>query len=454
MDSADAAWLHMDRPTSLMVVNGVLWFDEPLDAERVRDVIGKRLVAPYPRFRQRVVEPRMGVGRPAWEDDPNFDLDRHIHLLSLPAPGDRAALQKLISDLMSMPLDRSRPLWDMYLIDGYERGTALVSRMHHCIADGIALSRVLLSLTDDEPDAGIAPAAPPRSGRGSPLGALTAPLRAGARLAQATVSEGMEVLLHPGPELHELVSRSVADSQALGKLMLTPPDSKSVLRGELTGSQRVAWTDPIALDDVKAIGHATGTTVNDVLVAAVTGALHRYLVGRHGLVKEIRATVPFNLRPLDEPLPAELGNRFGLVYLTLPVGLRSPRRRLEAVHDSMEAIKHSPEGAIAYGVLEALGHAPSAVEQRLLDAFSAQSSAVVTNVPGPRRPVYLAGSPVAGVLAWVPATGSIGLGISIFSYDGGVTIGVRTDSGCVDDPQAILESLAVEFEALARYATG
>ncbi len=448
MNSADAAWLHMDRPTNLMVVNSVLWFEEPMDLERGRDVVRERLVERFPRFRQRIVEPRTGVGLPYWEDDPNFDLDRHLHHLALPAPGDRKALQELVGDLISTPLDRSKPLWDIYTIDGYGWGMAQVTRMHHSIADGIALARVLFSMTDERPDAGIGPPADRPATRGR-LASITRPLTAGAHLAGAAMHEGFDVLTHPASELPELAATTVEDSRALAKLLLTPAERETVLRGALGARQRVSWTDRIALEDVKTIGHATGTTVNDVLVAAMTGALRRYLIDHRSLVDELRAMVPFNLRPLDRPLPRELGNRFGLVYLQLPVGIRGRRRRLEEVHRRMDAIKHSPEGAVSYGILGLIGLTPPQVERRLVDMFASKSTLVLTNVPGPRQPVYFAGTRVAGVIPWVPAGGSIGLGASIFSYDGRVTVGLRADAGLIADPGPIIESFQHELEEMA-----
>jgi len=449
MNSADAAWVHMDRPTNLMVVNSVLWLDEPMDIERGKDVVRERLVERFPRFRQRVVEPRSGVGTPSWEDDPKFDFDRHIHHIALPAPGDKIALQQLVGDLISAPLDRSKPLWDLYVIDGYGAGMALLWRIHHCIADGIALARVLLSMTDAQPDAGIRPADDGKAGRGR-LDPVARPLAMGAHLAEATVHEGFAILNHPRPELRGLLSRTAADASALDKLLLTPPDRETVLRDELSVAQKVTWIERIALEEVKAIGHATDTTVNDVLVAAMTGALRRYLARRHSLVDELRATIPFNLRPLNEPLPRELGNRFGLVYLELPVGLRGPRQRLEEVHRRMDSIKHSPEGAVAYGILGLIGLTPPQVEQRLIDVFSSKSTAVMTNVPGPREPVYFAGTRVAGVVSWVPAAGAISVGISMFSYSGAVTVGLRVDAGLVPDPETIIDAFEHELEILAR----
>ena len=450
MSNADAAWLHMDRPTNLMVVNSLLWFEEPVDADRVREILQSRLVEPFARFRQLVTERRLGIGVPSWEDDPNFDLDRHVHHLAVPAPGDKHALEELVSDLIMSPLDRGKPLWDMYLVDGFGAGMAMVSRIHHCIADGIALSRVLLSLTDRHPDAGIAP---PRDGaeRGL-LGSIVAPVRTGAHVAQAGVHEGVEILTHPTSELPALASRGTADAVTLAKLLLTRSDAKTVLSAKPRVPRRVTWSEAMPLDGIRAIGRATGTTVNDVLTAAITGALRRYLLGRDSLVEEIRAMVPYNLRAAGEPLPRELGNRFGLVYLTLPVGIADPADRLAEVHRRMHAIKHSREGGLSFALLEAVGQTPRQIEQSLLDVFAQKTSAVLTNVAGPSEPVYFAGSKIAGVVPWVPAAGTIGMGISIFSYNGGVTVGLQVDAGLIPDADTIIADYEHEVDALRQLA--
>ena len=437
MNNADAAWLHMDRPTTLMVVNSMLWFEAPVDLGRAKEILRARLVERFPRFSQRIVEPRFGIGVPSWEDDPNFDLDRHVHHIALPPPGDKAALEALVSDLMVTPLNRSKPLWDTYLVDGYAGGMAMVTRIHHCIADGIALSRLLLSLTDAEPDGGIAPA-DGRAVEHGLLESIAAPVRAGMHIAEAGLHEGIEILGSPTSEVTSLAKSGSAEARTLAKLLLTGPDTKTVFSGKLGVARKVTWSERIALEQIKEIGHGTGTTVNDVLVASLTGALHGYLKGRDSVVPEIRAMVPFNLRLLDKPLPRDLGNRFGLVYLTLPVGIVDPMERLMEVHRRMDAIKHSPEGVLSYGILGVLGLTPPQIEQRLLDVFAKKTTAVMTNVPGPREQLYFAGTKLAGVIGWVPAGGTIGMGMSIFSYNGGVTVGFQVDPGLVPDPETIV----------------
>jgi WS/DGAT/MGAT family acyltransferase len=451
MPAADAAWLHMDSPTNPMVVNSLVWFDEPIDWERVKAIYEDRLVSQFPRFRRRVVE-SVG-GRPRFEDDPEFDLEQHMHRRALPAPGDQAALQELVSDLITPPLDPTRPLWHAYLIEGYGEGCALLSRIHHCVADGMALARLMLSLTDAEPDVGFAPPAAESTGSRMPLQSIVRPATAAVstagRVASAAVHESMESLAHPRHLAH-LASIGARDAGTLAKLMASPADSPTMLKGPLHGTRRVAWSTAFPLERIRRAAHRSNAKVNDVLVAAVTGALRAELARHDEAPDEVRAMVPFNLRALDEPLPRDLGNLFALVLLALPVGTEDPGERLREVKMRMDAIKDSHEGPIAYGILSVLGTTPPAVEDRLIGLFSGKASAVVTNVPGPSEPVFLAGSPVRRVLVWAPCSGSIGMTVSIFSYAGDVTVGFMTDIALVPDPQPLVDDFDAELRALCR----
>jgi WS/DGAT/MGAT family acyltransferase len=459
MSSADTAWLHMERPTNLMVINTVLLFDQPVDWERVREIIRERLVGRYPRFRQRVVENRLPLRGPRWDDDPDFALEHQMHHRGLPPPGDRAALQELVSDLMTMPLDRNRPLWHAYMVDGYGPGAAMIIRMHHCIADGVALARVMLSLTDPGPDRRTGQASPaPTAGR-SRIAARCVPLP-GTRIVKRAIGTGATITRHG---LHVATSPSHAarlagaiacDAATAARLLLTPSDPASPLKGDPGISRRVSWSDPVSLGLIKHIAHAHDATVNDVLLAAVTGALRHYLQDRGGPPAEIQAMVPFNLRPLDQPVPRELGNKFGLVFLPLPVGVSGAYRRLVEVHTRMDEVKRSRVGAVSYAILSATGLAPEALERWIVDLFSAKGTAVMTNVPGPREPVYLAGAPVRTVLVWAPTSGHIGMSVSIFSYHGEVTVGLMVDAALIPDPDQIVTELARELRVLARLDGG
>jgi len=469
LSSADSAWLHMDRPSNLMVINSVLLFDEPVDWVRLEDVVRRRLVEPYPRFRQRVREGRAGVAGAHWQEDSDFDLARHLHRRGLPAPADESALKALAGDLASVPLDRAKPLWDMYFIDGPGPGSAVIVRMHHCIADGIALAQVMLSLADPsregEPPSAAARARPPSRAPGAgngpsrviggALSAAVSPaagaIAATGRAAENIAREGLRTLARPRHAL-ELGEDLAAEARALGKMLLAPDEAPGALKRSLGVARTVAWSRPLSLEQVRSIAHAQGATVNDVLLSAVSGALRGYLLDRGEEPREIHATVPVNLRPTDRPVGPELGNRFGLVTLTLPIDRASRRERLAELKLRMDAIKRSPEGPVSYAVLQAIGLTPPEVESRLVDLFTAKASAVLTNVPGPRETVYLAGSPLRTVLVWAPTAGSVGISVSIFSYGGRITIGLLVHAELVRDPQAIVGRLQREVAAMAKLA--
>ncbi|MGL4648504.1 MAG: wax ester/triacylglycerol synthase family O-acyltransferase [Caldilineaceae bacterium] len=455
MRNVDKAWLDMDSPTNPMIINGMMLFEEVIDFERAVGILEERLVARYARFRQRVVN-SAGPGL-SWEEDPHFDLRTHIRHIALPAPGDMATMQHLISDLASETLEPRRPLWRFYIIENVAGGSAVFGRIHHSIADGVALVQVLLSLTDDQAASAPRPFPvnePPPVRRSHGLMArLRDNVRSGARMA----ARGVALALHETAATIDRPSRladglyhagliTLTGAAIVGKLLLIPPDNDSVFKGNLGAYKRVAWSEPIALADVKALGRSAGATVNDVLVAAVAGALRRYML-EHGGAIDIRSMIPVNLRDLNKPI-VELGNQFALVYLSLPLEMDRPAARLQAVKEQMDVLKQSPEPLIVYEILSILGMAPGEIADYATNWFSSKASAVLTNVPGPREPIYFGGLPIKRVLFWVPQTGRIGLGVSIISYNGEVTLGVMADEGLVGSPERILDAFAAELRSL------
>lgn len=441
MSSIDAAWLGMEDPTNLMMVTGVLALEGKVDLKRLRTILDRRL-APFSRFHQKVVRPRTRGSLPHWVDDPQFEVANHVTHVALPAPGGDKALRDMVSGLMSDPLDFTKPLWHMHVIDSYESGSVVLARIHHCLADGIALVKVILSLTDESPRAGLprSPAKELPAGFRFPLEWLPSAVASG-------MSAGQDLLTNPD-RLRELARIGAHGAYRLGRLVVLPPDPETIFKGELGRRKRAAWSQPIPLDDFKAIGKAFDATVNDVLVATATGALRRYLERRGeptgGIA--IRASVPVNLRPKADM--HQLGNAFGLVFLTLPIGIVDPVRRIRAVKKEMDGLKGSPEALVAFGVLSVMGFAPVEVEHLGLRFFGSKATAVLTNVPGPRQPLYLASRKLKKIMVWVPQSGRLGLGISLLSYAGEVMLGVATDEGLVPDPEQIVDDFHLEFESM------
>lgn len=457
MTSADRAWLLMDRSTNRMVINGLWIFREPVDPQRMVQTMEERLSG-FRRFRQQVVEPNGSLGQAFWQDDPNFDIRAHFKRIAVPSPGDKQTMQELISSLVTDPLDPSRPLWMFYLIEGYNGGSVVLGRIHHSIADGMALVQVLLSMTDPSPENSWE--APER--RQNSAGPIARLIRQTNRQINAALETG-EFLLNQGvrlagdPEKALALAQKGGDlatktTQVLAKLGLMTGDSPTVFKGDLGITKRVAWSKVISLEDVKFVKNSMGATVNDVLVSALTGGLRRYMIhrGDDPAGKEVRSMVPVNVRPLDAPI--EMGNQFALVYLSLPVYIEDPIDRLFEVKRRMDRIKQSPEAVLTYQIINAIGLLPGDVSRQIIEYFGSKASAVLTNVPGPTEKLYFAGKKIDRMIAWVPQSGSIGMGLSILSYGGEVGVGIIADEGLVPDPDGVMAGFEAEFNTLLHLA--
>jgi WS/DGAT/MGAT family acyltransferase len=450
----DKAWLRMEDPTNLMMITGVMVFGTPMQYERLKAIMQHRLLR-FDRFWQRVVRPLFGAYY--WEEDPDFDLDYHLRRASLPPPGDQAALQDLTSLLASTQLDFSKPLWQVHLVENYGEGSALICRLHHCIGDGLALVYVLLSLTDTGPDDPFRPHQPQLAKR--PQQDLSRRLPKPADKALKTARRATDSLVHQYQQVRDdpshakdLARTSGRATYDLAKLLLLWPDPGTIYKGPLNVPKRTAWSWALSLQEVKAVGKALGGTVNDVLLTAMSGALRRYLQGRGENVDGLnfRAVVPVNLRrPGTEE---ELGNKFGLVFLSLPIGIADPTERLRELTRRMDGLKDSLQAPVAFGILTAIGMSPQPVEDLVVTMFGMKGTAVMTNVMGPRIPLYLAGAPLESLMFWVPQSGHLGLGVSILSYAGQVWMGVISDRGLVPDPEMIINEFYAEFNGLISVA--
>jgi diacylglycerol O-acyltransferase / wax synthase len=451
LSNFDAFILHMDSPTNKAVITGLMIFDKPVEFERLRATIQHRMLE-FDRFRQRIGEDGRFIKRPAWEFDPFFNLDAHLHRIGLPAPGDLAALQALTSDLMSTPLDMGKPPWQMHLVESYGEGSALIIRMHHSIADGVSLVQVLLSMIDFGPDAPWPVALTKRNGyRGTRLGRLLMPpLRMTSRalnLADRVLSKSLDVM--ENPELFKYKTFELAaDADVLARYLLGEDEPETSLRGVCGVAKKATWSEPLRLDEVKALGKAMGGTVNDIMLTAVAGALRRYFLGRGEAIDypELRAVVPFNMR--TNTGPGGLGNQLGMVMLKLPVGLDEMPDRFDAVKKRMDELKESRDPHMIYGLLSSAVFDLPLAQNLVLDMISSKASLLVTNVPGPQMELYFAGRALKSMIFWVPQPVGWGLGLSLFSYNGVITLGVACDAGLIPDPEAIATAFLEEFRAM------
>ena len=496
----DALWLEMDRPNNLMVVDSVVWTAEPLDFAELRKVVEERLIDRYPVFRSRAV--RDDDGQWWWEPDPDFNIDNHISLVSLHNPDDPRALQELVAAHRTDPLDHSHPLWQSIWIRRYGEGSAMILRSHHAIADGMRMVQLAMSLFDSTPQGGpiLAPAViqtgaqpqPPgrplpervrtgvvevartagetvsrvseanllsRAGKigrfvlRNPVGAGVTLLTA-ARAGAADISGTVRAAVPGGGKLVDFFSAVPGDIDTVRKLLIGTRNDATIWTGTAGDEKSVAWSDPLPLSAIRAVAKANRCTVNDLLVACVAGTLHEYLRNHQALCSSVTFMVPVNLKPLDLSLPDSLGNDFALVQLELPTDEIDPRKLLATAKRRMDRIKHGHEAAVAFRFQETIAGFSRELYEASVDLFANRTLGTLTNVPGPPTAVYLAGSPVEGIVGWAPVSGDQPMSFTISSYNGRVIVGIACDTTLVPDHEMIVEGFIDAFERIAEATPG
>ena len=446
MNAVDAAWYHMEHPTNLMMVTGFMYFNDPVTRDDILTVLRERL-APFERFHQKVSN--HSIRGLQWEMDNTFKIEDHLWEETLDGEGTQKQLQERVGELMSLPLDFNKPLWCGHLIHNVLGGNVFFMRIHHCIADGIAMIGVLLSMTGSnaEESLNLGPLDEKEHHKLNPSGQIIKAAEVAVQNAGKATTKLFDTISKPS-KLLDMAKLGAAGAMTTAKLVFKSADPQTVFRGKLGVPKTAVWSQAVSLDDVKAIKNITKSTVNDVLLTAMAGGLRRYIL-HHGQRADgitFRAAVPVNLR--DPSRFKDLGNKFGLVFLDLPVGIDDSLDRLFQLKKNMDQIKNSPEAVIAFGILRAMGMTPAEVQKLISNLFGAKSTCVMTNVPGPKEKLFFAGKQLDNMMFWVPRSGGLGMGISILSYAGEVRLGVATDTGLVPDPEIIIKGFHEELELM------
>ena len=453
LSSVDAGFLHMEEDGAHMHIGALGVFDGPSPtAEAFRDHIAARLPQ-LPRYRQKVQLMPLGTGRPLWAEDSTFRLDYHVRHTALPKPGGEAELMALVNRVIGQRLDRTKPLWEMWLVEGLDNGRwAIISKTHHAMVDGVSgvdLMSVLFDLTPD-----VQNEAPPTWTPAPTPGAvdlLTSGVQGLVRNVVELSTKGLGMAVHPKEAVRSTVGAVTALAETAKPLVDAAP--KTPLNHK-PGPHRVVAVVNTKLADYKVAKTATGATVNDVVLAAVAGALGKFLSDRGmdttGL--ELRACVPVSLRP--DSKKGALGNEIAIMMAPLPVGTKDPKARLSFVQAAMEHLKSSKqaEGAKVLTSLEnALPPAMLARASRL--GFSSRLyNLLVTNVPGPQFPLYMLGRQLTELVPLAFLAPEHTLAIGIMSYNGSVTYGLIADVDSVPDLQVLathLEESLAELVATA-----
>ncbi|MCU1590688.1 MAG: hypothetical protein JWP11_1944 [Frankiales bacterium] len=433
----DVSFLYMETPTTAMHVGGVATFEPPdggFDYDRLVDLISHR-IALVPRYRQKVRFIPGRLANPVWVDDEDFDVTYHVRRSALPKPGTMAQLRELTGRLQSRQLDRNRPLWEIYLVEGLEKGrVAVITKTHHAMVDGVSavdIGTVILDLTPtprDVPDDDWTPRKEPGAAA-LMVGAVTDYVK---RPAQALdTARGAVVDARATAGKVSAIAGGVL--QSARTMVRSAPDSPLNVT---IGEQRRFGMAKTDLDDYKRVRKAHGGTVNDVVLATVSGALRTWLLTRGESVTPtttIRAMVPVSVRSEGE----SGGNRVSSYFVDLPIGEGNPVMRLHQVSFAMRGHKESGESVGADALVQLTGFAPPTIHAlgaRVASGFSKRLfNVVVTNVPGPQFPLYAAGARMLEMYPVVPLSKGQAVSIGLTSYDGGVYFGLNADRDAMPD---------------------
>jgi diacylglycerol O-acyltransferase len=451
----DSSFLHLERDSAHMHVAGCMVFDgtPPAYDELLGQIVSRLHLVP--RYRQRLAFVPLNQGRPVWVDDPHFNVSFHVRHTALPPPGGEDELKRLAGRVFSQALDRSRPLWELWLVEGLaEDRFALLSKTHHALVDGVSGVDIVTVLFDATPDP--EPVAPPEETwlpRPLPTGTQ---LLADALLERATVPaeivRGVRAIVRRPRQIASRVGEALAGVGAMAWTGLhTAPASPFNLR--IGPHRRFTWVRS-ELAEFKAVKNALGGTVNDVVLAAVADALGRYM-RRHGEPTEdlvLKAMVPVSVRA--DVHRRALGNRVAAMWAPLPVGMTDPVQRLLLISREMDGIKDSGQAVGAQVLTELTGFAsPTIMAQAArLQARQRMFNLVVTNVPGPQLPLYVLGRRLESLFPMVPLAENTALGIAIMSYDGQLNFGLNADYDAIPDLEALADDLRASIRHLVAAA--
>ena len=434
MSPQDASFLHMEDDVSHMHIASVGIFEgpEPPFADIVSMIDSKLDLVP--RYRRVVRTVPLELGRPVWVDDPHFNIEYHLRHTALPSPGGEAELRKLVGRVMSQPLDRAKPLWEIWVVEGLEEGHwAVMAKTHHAMVDGVSGTDLLALIMDISPE----PSLP------EPTTWTPQPTPSGLQLAaQASI----ELLRSPYEQIQALRSAAAVPRQALGQARevvkglsamtgLVRRTPLSTLNGPLGPHRRYAWASTV-VSDIKTIRSRLGGTFNDVVLAAITNGFRELLVERGESVdRVVRTLVPVSVRARDDRGRAvgdgTLQNKVSAMFAELPVSITDAAERLRAVSAQMEGLKESKQAVAGEALTSMSGFAPPmllALGVRLSTRIPQRNvNTVTTNVPGPQIPLYVCGRRMLKAYPYVPLAGQVRVGIAIFSYNGEVNFGVTGD---------------------------
>lgn len=429
-----------DTPKYPNSICGMMTFSKKVNRKKILEVLENRLLR-FKRFRQSVVVVKEV---PHWHTIKDFKVENHIQFVKIKEGEGAVLIQQEISKLMSFPLNYEEPLWNGIVYEGYKGGTAIVFRLHHAIADGAALINVLFSLTGASSKASLEFIDKKNSFSFKDLPFVKG-IQNIVKTTEKVVGEAKHVWEHP-EVIRENLIKSYNVAKDAAAILSNDVVTGSMYKGDFSERKLAAWSEGVDLKVIKALGKKYDGTVNDVLLALMAGAVRQHLLKHKQEVEMgMRIVIPVNLRGKKDKI--ELHNEIGMISLELPVHLTTFVQRLKFVNEKTTLLKSSPEPFLLSKLMEGVAdYLPQNAKEKVINFMATKISAAITNVPGPREPVYFAGVKVEDMHCWIPHSAPLGIGLSMLSYNNKVTTGMVIDQNMANDPDFLLNAFIKEFK--------
>ncbi|ETR72643.1 MAG: acyltransferase wes family protein [Candidatus Magnetoglobus multicellularis str. Araruama] len=453
-------WLSVDRPINLSVFSGLIELSAPIDIRSFRALIEKRLMQLTPFYQKIIQENTQQKKNFFWVDDQQFDIRTHVEMVRLKNENDPTELQQLMSNILSVPMDMNKPLWQFILVKKYQGGCAIIARIHQCLMDRVDLINVLWALSDSVSDTNHNTKPKDNSPPKWPF--LSQAIQKIHSCVNVSISTAQSVLLTclkpvTNPfliiETIRVAMGTTTDRIGeIGRIILLNSDSDSLLKTELGAKKQYIWSRPFALKEIETLAKATNATLNIIFISTLAGAIKQYLKYRRSPIdyREIRAITPVDMRISPGGYSGNV--RFGLIPFDLPVHIADPLQRIAEVKRRIQNLDNLPDAVSAFASLMRIGMSAETFVEKMAIPFSKKSSLLMTNTQGPGNTMYIHSIPVTNIMYWLPRIGFIGSGTTILSYNQNIRLGLVCDSKQIPDPKPFIDAFENQMSHLLKYS--
>jgi WS/DGAT/MGAT family acyltransferase len=452
-------WLTVDNPKNMSTFTGIIELSAPLEIRTLRELIKNRLLHLTP-FKEKIIEEISSEKKYYWIEDQNLDVRTHVEQVRLKNKNDTAELQQLMSDVISVPMNMRKPLWQFLLVKNYQNGCAIIVRIHQCLMDRVDLIQVMWSLSD-------AYAMNARQDNSSTqfqqrnhwllskvIKNIRSTIHVSLSTARSMITDCLKPMTNPFflIEKVRLMMGTTSDKVAeIARIILMNPDSDSVLKAELGRSKQFVWSKSFPLDKINFLADATNASNNVIFISTLTGAIKKYLEHRKDPIdyREIRAITPVDMRMSSGGYSGSV--RFGLIPFDLPVHIEDPILRIAEVKRRLQNLDRLPDAVSVFASMSRVGISAKTFSEKIALPFSQKNSLLMTNTQGPSQTLYINSIPVSNIMYWLPRIGHIGLGTTILSYNKNVRLGVVCDSNQMPDPNLFIDAFEKQLTQLIEY---